>query len=206
MITKVFGKTISRSFQKHDNIQIIIVDGELEKEYFTAKPTLETIEDTIGWAEICSFEGYPFFNRAVYNSYYNYTDPNRFNISEDEEVKVEEQIFRADLNELHLRTNKIVNTIVKGQAAAQDWLDNELKHFNRTMILSNEKLKQYCDIHELSYENTDCYELFELVYPTSKPEIIDGRFCVKDKNNIFCLNNIMVDSLKEPSLTIKLNQ
>ena len=49
------------------------------------------------------------------------------------------------------------------------------------MITSNEKLKSYCDVHKLSYEDTDAIELFGIVFPDEKYEIVDGVMKVKER-------------------------
>ena len=55
------------------------------------------------WTELCSYEGEP-----RYNSNWVFRIYKTVNISEYETVDIENEIFRADLNEMHLHTNKIV--------------------------------------------------------------------------------------------------
>lgn len=57
-------------------------------------------------------------------------------------------------------------------------LSNHIKEFNKMMIESNDKLKAYCDLHKLSYEDTDCIELFKLVFPDKLYIIRDGKMKV----------------------------
>jgi hypothetical protein len=207
MITRVFGKNIMKGFEWHENKQTVITDDMLEKDCFVGKPFLEPVETIINYEEICVFEGQPFYNTNIESSHFYYGGFNRINISEDEEVKVEEQIFRADLNELHLRTDKVSSIEVLNEEEANEWLQGKVKEFNQAMINSNQKLKEYCSVHKLSPEDTDCYELFTIVYPDDKPEIVNGKFRAKDKNNVAYWGDATVatDCSGAPLFSFKLN-
>ena len=50
--------------------------------------------------------------------------------------------------------------------------------FNKEMIESDEKLKSYCNVHKLNPEETDCIELYKLVYSTDSYCIFNGKFVV----------------------------
>ena len=89
-------------------------------------------------------------------------------------VSIEDEIFRADLNERHLHTNKIVEERDVDKEDAMSILDGQIKAFNKMMIESNDRLMTYCDLHKLSYEDTDCIELFKLVFPNDEYVIKDG--------------------------------
>lgn len=43
----------------------------------------------------------------------------------------------------------------------------------------------YCDLHKLSYEDTDCIELFKLVFPDEEYVIVDGIMRAKDKPKVY---------------------
>ena len=53
-------------------------------------------------------------------------------------------------------------------------LNKEMKLFNKEMIEADEKLKSYCILHKLSPEETDCMELFKLVYSKDVCWVTDG--------------------------------
>ena len=65
-----------------------------------------------------------------------------------------------------------------------DNLEAQIKAFNKMMIESNNRLMAYCDLHKLSYEDTDCIELFKLVFPDDEYMIENGVMKVSEKLKI----------------------
>lgn len=190
MKTKVLGQIITNKYSV-DNKRKEIKDSNGEsKIIYEAKPELRK-ESEIKWAEICGFEGEPRYNskRLVWNSIASTSIgfSTTISISENEEVSIIEEIFRADLNELHLHTNKILKEIDLNKDEMEIALANEMKSFNKEMIESDEKLKSYCMLHKLNPEETDCMELFNLVYSTDGCFILDGK--IIGKNYYVKLNN-----------------
>lgn len=166
MRTKVLGQIITNKYSI-DNKRKEIKDSTGEsKIIYEAKPELEK-ESKIEWTEICGFEGNP-----RYNSKFAFCKA--INISEDEEVLINEEIFRADLNELHLRTNKILKEIDLNKDEMEIALENEMKLFNKEMIEADEKLKSYCALHKLNPEETDCMELYKHLYSTDGCAVVNG--------------------------------
>ena len=102
------------------------------------------------------------------------------NISEDEAVSVGKEIFRADLNEMHLETDKVLEEVDINKEGSEEILSEQIRAFNSMMITSNEKLKAYCDVHNLAYEDTDAIELFKIIFPDKKYEIVDGVIKVQE--------------------------
>ena len=161
MKTVVLGKKIKNIYELNKNQKQIIGDSGEPQTVYIGKPFIKVKKETSEYVELCRFKGKPRYNKP--RNLFSYS--HRINISKDETILIEEEIFRADLNVLELYTDKVVETIDENKTEAESELEQEVKSFNRTMIESNNKLKSYCDIHKLSYEDTDCFELFQLVYP-----------------------------------------
>lgn len=177
MQTVLFGqnKFITKLIEK--NKKKIELNGK-EVEVFTAKPEL-IYDEKLTWEEMYRWDGEPHFNS---NYRYVYPLKDEINISENEVVGVIEKIFRADLNELHLHSDKVLKEEVNDDC--EDKYKRFVKEFNKQMIESNEKLKERCDLYNLSYEDTDCEKLFKDVYGTSSYKIVDGKMVeFKDGNN-----------------------
>lgn len=180
MKTKVFGKKIENIYDVDRKWKQIENNNGKTKTVYTAKPTITKETKVKDWSELCAYEGEPRYNRYS-GSFFGLCDVNKLNISENETVAIEEEIFRADLNETHLYTNKIVEEKDVDKEDALSILDGQIKAFNKMMIKSNNKLMTYCDLHKLSYEDTDCIELFKLVFPDEEYTIEDGVMKVKEK-------------------------
>lgn len=170
MKTVVLGKKVKNIYEVNKNQEQIIGDNGEPQTVYVGKPFIRVKKETSEHIELCRFKGKPRYNKPNYSFSYNH----RINVSKDEAVLIEEEIFRADLNVLELYTDKVVETIDANKEEAESELEQEVKSFNRTMIESNNKLKSYCDIHKLSYEDTDCFELFKLVYPGNSYIISKG--------------------------------
>ncbi len=183
MKTKVFGKKIENNYIIEPNQKFIQDENRCDKLVFTAKPTLRKEQRLVEWVELHSFDGEPRYNNYGTNiswiGDYNY---NRINLSEDEEVGIEKEIFRADLNELHLYTNKIVEEIDCDKEYQEAGYRTLIGEFNIQMIESNDKLKSYCEVHKLNPEETDCIELFNIVFPNKDCEIEDGVMRERNPN------------------------
>ena len=178
MITRVFGKKIENVYDViYNTKQVEDNDGKM-KTVYTEKPQINKTRKVREWSELCSYEGEPRYNSVCFLGF----GYHEINISENETVKIENEIFRADLNEMHLRTNKIVEEKDVNKEDALSILDGKIKAFNKMMIESNDRLRAYCDLHKLSYEDTDCIELFKLVFPDDSYVIEDGVMKVKEKD------------------------
>ena len=140
------------------------------------------------WSELCLYKGEPRYNSRIGFALYN-----NINISENETVSIEEEIFRADLNEMHLHTNKVVEEKDVNKEDALSILEVQIKAFNKMMIESNNRLMAYCDLHKLSYEDTDCIELFKLVFPDDGYVIENGVMKGKEKPQV-SNNHMYVDN------------
>lgn len=181
MKTKVFGKVIENNYSVIYNSKQIEDENGNVKTVYTDKPMILKGQTVKEWIELCSYKGEPRYNSNNRCMLYGYR---HFNIAENETVRTEEEIFRADINEMHLHTDKVVEERDIDKENALSILDGQVREFNKMMIESNDRLKAYCDLHKLSYEDTDCIELFKLVFPDDEYVIQDGIMKVKEKPQV----------------------
>jgi len=181
MQTVLFGKIINNDYRVNSH------RDPVDETRFLAKPEMNIRKTTLETPEILRFDGEPYYN----NSSKKYATWSFFgseyeclNISEDETVYIENRIFRADLNELHLFTDKILEVNENNKEEKELLLESELRAFNEQMIESNEDLKRYCNIHHLFYDITDCEELWKIVFPDKEFEYKDGKMIIKETNCI----------------------
>ena len=181
MKTIILGQKIENIYDVNHNWKTIKDENGNLKTVYTAKPTLNKTSIIKEWVKICSYHGEPRYNSTSSLFGGLLTQP-QLNISENETIQIKEQIFRADLNEMHLRTNKILEEIDVDEQEARATLLEQIRAFNAMMITSNDKLQSYCDVHKLSYEDTDAIELFNIVFPNQCYEIKDGVIAPKNVN------------------------
>lgn len=197
MKTKVFGKKIENIYGVDHKWKSIKDENGEDKTVYTDKPTLTRESKVREWIELCSYKGEPKYNST--RMYYMY---NTLNISEEEILMIEEEIFRADLNEMHLHTNKVVETIEVNKEDMVDTCKCQIKAFNKMMIESNNRLMAYCDLHKLVYEDTDAIELFKLVFPDEEYVIEDGVMKVKPKAKVVYADANLYGSLCIDNATV----
>lgn len=181
MRTVVLGKKIENVYSVDYKWKEIKDENGDKKTVYTGKPEIKIEKKVKEWSELCSYEGEPRYNSRTGFSLCNY-----INISENEKVAIEGEIFRADLNEMHLHTNKVVEEKDINKEVALSILEAQIRAFNKMMIESNNRLIAYCDLHKLSYEDTDCVELFKLVYPGSQYVIEDGVMKESSVKTVSC--------------------
>lgn len=168
-------KVISENYELNENCKFN--EG---KRFFIGKPTIKENKEVVGYQDICSFEGDLKYNKTFNMWAIPFEGHHKLNISEDKEVNVEKEIFRADLNELHLITSE-ETVVCSNKENAEEILNELMKEFNKQMIESNEKLLAYCKLHKLDLEETEVDDLFKLVYPNDRYEIVDGELIVVKK-------------------------
>lgn len=181
MRTVILGKKIENVYEVNHNWKTIDDGNGGVKTVYTGKPTLVMTPRIKEWTEICSYDGEPRYNSNKGYLFATWRGVYQMNISEDEAVSVGKEIFRADLNEMHLETDKVLEEVDINKEASEEILSEQIRAFNSMMITSNEKLQAYCDVHNLAYEDTDVIELFKIVFPNEKYEIVDGVMKVKKK-------------------------
>ena len=181
MHSVVLGKVTENNYYVDTKTKTIVDDIGEEKIVYIGKPTLIQSPRIKEWKEICRFKGESKYNRNYYQ--YEFVPSYCLNISENESVKIEKEIFRADLNELHLHSDKVLEEIDIDKEEIEQEHKIHIKAFNKMMIESNKSMKDYCDLHGLDYENADCETVFSLVYPEKEYEIKDGKMICKSRCN-----------------------
>lgn len=177
MKTKIFGKKIENVYDVDHKWMQIKDENDDFKTVYIDKPVITKETKVKEWHELYCYDGEPRYNSRTFP----FSIGHSINISENETIYIDEEIFRADLNEMHLHTNKVVEEIDVDKEDAEDTLNCQIKAFNKMMIESNDKLKAYCDLHKLSYEDTDCIDLFKVVFPDDEYVIENGVMKVEEK-------------------------
>lgn len=157
METIVMGKKIEETYKvdcKKDD------DGK-----FLCKPTIVLDYTDTQWEEILSYKGEAQCQtltafRCGFRSLY---------ISEDEEVSITKEIFRADLECWIQYTNKVLEKKDNIKKCEKE-LKPLLEEYNIQKITDDPKAKAYCDLHKLNYAETDYEELMEIIEPVSISE------------------------------------
>lgn len=162
---------------------------------FTDRPQLKSESKVDSWIDICSFEGNSIPHNSMNNLFGGWNCHYAINISENESVKVEREIFRADLNEIHAFTDKVVGESTEDKSSSEKEYDNVMKEFNKTMIEADDKLSAYCKLHKLNPEDTDCIELFKLVYDVSSYTITNGRIKHVEVSSIQFVNSSSINTI-----------
>lgn len=180
MRTVILGKKIENVYEVNHNWKTVDDGNGGAKIVYTAKPILTKTPHIKEWSEICSYDGEPRYNSNKGYIFSSLGGVYQMNISEDEAVSVGKEIFRADLNEMHLETDKVLEEVDINKEGSEEILSEQIRAFNSMMITSNEKLKAYCDVHNLAYEDTDAIELFKIIFPDKKYEIVDGVIKVQE--------------------------
>lgn len=129
---------------------------------FLSKPKI-VIEENITWEDILEVDGEIKFNskRSPFNSF---VCGNEINLSTEDKVSVLEQVYRADLNVIMIHTDKILEEYSTNYYEAESELKDLLADYNEQMIMDDEKLDAYCDVHKLKLRETDVNELKKIVY------------------------------------------
>ena len=179
MRSVVFGKIVHHNYSvDYHQKDILDKDGCL-KTVYTSKPELIIKDEVAFYKEILSFDGQPYYNKRKLGIYKYYEE---ININENETVMVIEEVFRADLNEIHIYTSKVLEEVDVDKEHAEYIYTDNIKMFNEQMINSNKQMLAYCKLHHLEPADTDCIELFNVVYPDKSYEIVDGEMKVKEDN------------------------
>ena len=170
MKSVVKGQIVKETYSVVDNLTTITEDGE-EKRVFTARPHILAQLEIEDWKDILVVDGEICYNRE--SACLGWCA--EFNISENETVREIRSVFRADLNEKHYFTNKVLETQSVNKEESESKLRILMADFNEQMIESNEQMSAYCKLHKLDPRETDCDELFKILYPGKEYEIVDGK-------------------------------
>jgi|GEM_PF-6749111 len=175
MRSVVKGKIINRYYS---------VECEVDKNEITKiirKPEIITKKEYT-YKDICSFDGDYVINKnkTLWSPYY-IDDNEQINISENETVKIEEVIFRADLNEQHIFVDKILEEHEHNKENSENHLKELLKKWNKQEIEKDEVLLTYCNLHKLNIEEINIDELRKIV----KSENVSKPIKTRDYYNSF---------------------
>ena len=179
MRSVVFGKIVHHNYSVDYHKKDILDKDWCLKTVYTAKPELIIKDEVAFYKEILSFDGQPYYNKRKLGIYKYYEE---ININAEETVNVIEEVFRADLNEIHIYTSKVLEEEDIDKEHAEYIYADNIKMFNEQMINSNKQMLAYCKLHHLEPSDTDCIELFNVVYPDKSYEIVDGEMRVKEFN------------------------
>lgn len=154
MKTHVMGKKIKNFYKiqfKRD-----------ENDKLQERPAVEIDDIYERWEEICTYDSVP---QSSTNILYlnNFASERKINLSEDDEVWVVKECFRADLGEFYQYTDKVLEKIDVNYEECKEQLESLIKEYNKQKIEENEKAKAYCDLHKLIYEDTDYDELIKII-------------------------------------------
>jgi hypothetical protein len=190
MKTKILGKIITKNysikFEKDD-------DG-----VFKYKPLFETDGD-VKFEEIMSVEGELKFNENL-GGYSFVGIFNKINISEDTEVSILKQTYRADVDSgtMFAYTDHIIETIEND--ITKEIVENEFKmtvqEYYTQKIESDKKILDYCEVHNIDIGNADYEKLHSIVYPLDYDGM--GIIIHKDRINGNC-NSFTVPLTIKPS-------
>ena len=211
MKSVVLGKVIENVYSVDTKTKTIKDEHGKEKIVYIAKPVLNKESKTKEWREILHFEGEPRYNNK-YSYFYLKAyiascgeDYKYLNVSENDEVAITEEIFRADLNELHLHSNKVLEEIDANKKEAEKEYNEHIHSFNEMMIKSNKAMQDYCDLHHLAYWDSDCEKVFSLVYPDKEYEIKNGKMDCKTTYTVLNSGCYAIGSDCDAEITVKNN-
>ena len=173
MKTKIFGQKIINTYEVIDKRKEIEgEDGELKK-VFIAKPYIKKNSEVADWTTIVpDIEGEIKRNEVLICGHL--TVLNSINIGKDESIDINEKVYRADLDEVHVFTDKVIEKRDEGKEEAETRLAELIGDYNEQIIASDERMITYCKLHKLDIREADCEEVFKLVYPDQTFKIKDG--------------------------------
>lgn len=108
-------------------------------------------------------------NKLSYGFDFNPT--RTIHLSEEERVRVVEEIYRADINAMMIHTDKIGEEHEVDKERCEAKLAELLAEYNKYHIEKNGKLMSYCKLHNLDPAKTDYEELKKIVYPPATDSI-----------------------------------
>jgi desulfoferrodoxin (superoxide reductase-like protein) len=158
MKTVVMGKNVKKTYK-------VVTDMD-DRGKLKSKPIIELEDEDIKWEEILSYEG----RAQSYTTFLSFSPHGYICLSEDEEVKVEKEKFRADLGDWYQYTDKVLSEKTNLKKCEKE-LESALKVYNAQKIEANPKAKAYCNLHKLDYAETDYEELMGVIEPVTNPTV-----------------------------------
>ena len=180
MKTIIFGKNIEEIYEVVPNYTEVKQGDRTFKKVFQEKPVLEKKFNEISPIPIVTYDGEFETNRGSGSATFFYpVYVGSININEAEVVNVEKVIFRADIQERHVFTGKVMNKEVFNKEEAEQEYAALMREFNSQMIESNDRLKAYCNVNKLNPEETDVTELWKIVFGDVPYIINNGKITEK---------------------------
>ena len=182
MKTIIFGKNIEEIYEVVPNYTEVKQGDGTFKKVFQEKPVLKKKFNEISPIPIVTYDGEFEKNMEPNSGLFTYPFSNnigKINISETEAVNLEKVIFRADIQERHVFTDKVMNKEEFGREDAEQHYAYLMSEFNSQMIESNDRLKAYCNVNKLNPEETDVTELWKVVFGDVPYMINDGKITEK---------------------------
>lgn len=146
-------------------MQTIIQGKEIETTYsvkvvrnengiLTKKPELVKESKVVKWDNMFN----PIDGEIEYNTS-RFFGGNRINISESENVKVEEQIYRADINKLMVHTDKVIREKEISKTESEKEFKKVMAEYNHLIVDNNSKMKAYCNVNKIDVDTVDIDDL-----------------------------------------------
>ena len=161
MRSTIYGQKIERKYKtectRNDDGLIIRKPKLIAEETITYAPVIRNS------GEVMSVDGEIGSNRSSKSIW---SLSKRINLSEDTEVEVLKEIYRADLNGYIVYTDFVISIEDVGKCDCEAEINSLIAEYNKAHIEKDEKARTYCDIHKLNYEETDYDELISLINPT----------------------------------------
>jgi hypothetical protein len=126
-----------------------------EKGVLTKKPELVKESKVVKWDNLFD----PIDGKIEYNTLHLFEPYHYINISEDEKVKVDEQIYRADINALILHTNKVVSEKEINKTESEKEFKKVMAEYNHLIVDNNSKMKAYCNVNKIDIDTVDIDDL-----------------------------------------------
>ena len=156
-----------------DHLKELKDENGKSKTVFDARPFIHVCSEVEDWATIVpDIDGEIKRNEVLICGHL--TALNSINIGKYESIDINEKIYRADLDEMHVFTDKVIEERDEGKEEAEARLAELIGDYNEQMITSNKNMTAYCKLHKLNPREADCEEVFKLVYPCQRLEIING--------------------------------
>lgn len=146
-------------------MQTVIQGKEIETTYsvkavrnkngvLTKKPKLVKKSKVVKWDNLFD----PIDGKIEYNNIHNndqFQYRKSINISEDEEVLIEGQIYRVDIDSLMLHTSKVIHEKKINKVESEEELKTVMTEYNHLIIDNNPKMKAYCNSNKIDIDTVN---------------------------------------------------
>jgi len=152
MQTTIQGKEIETTY----SVKVLRDDNGKIK----SKPELVKEEKIVKWTNLFpAIDGEVKYNSTSSTSWFSWGNEKKINISEDEEVEIVGQVFRADINTLYLHSDKVIIETPINKDESEIKFNKAMAEYNRTVIENNNKMSAYCKLNNLDVETVNIDDL-----------------------------------------------